>query len=448
MVPKPPSINDVRDAIGRALQKHVKDYNLAAVCTELGITPNEEGKVTSKWRTVLNWMSKEPEQVMSIAERVVERFPTYDLEEVVWKRQEEQPGISELARRKLLADLANLPNPWGELGVFAVVDPLFPLKDFPSHASLSKTLADDMERHMVRNPGDWGIEMLAHKLGMLSVSGRRFRLFLEALLDPKLHDEAEQKRYIDTINPHLRRCGWELRVVGDDTGYPIYRTVPLHRGVEGRPKNIIFASSVKPDLRFTDAINNDIEIVTHKDEVLVYDRPIASTGLRWRDLQQWWAEQRNLDPASRKTTVSLYKRLRSSLPQNSPPQYRLFQIFYAVYKDSFPDLPALLPEVWLHYDPRTVAERGRDALLRQRMDFLMLFSHGVRVVIEVDGRHHYADANGRADPAAYAKMAAADRDLRLAGYEVYRFGAAELVGPEGEEAVAAFFRELFRLHPP
>jgi hypothetical protein len=41
-------------------------------------------------------------------------------------------------------------------------------------------------------------------------------------------------------------------------------------------------------------------------------------------------------------------------------------------------------------------------------------------------------------------MVAADRDLKLAGYEVYRFGAAELNGDHGRERVRAFFEALFR----
>ncbi|GII32896.1 hypothetical protein [Planotetraspora mira] len=49
-------------------------------------------------------------------------------------------------------------------------------------------------------------------------------------------------------------------------------------------------------------------------------------------------------------------------------------------------LPALLPEVWLHWDPKTVRARGTEALLRFRMDFLLLLSRGQRVVLEVDGR--------------------------------------------------------------
>jgi very-short-patch-repair endonuclease len=47
------------------------------------------------------------------------------------------------------------------------------------------------------------------------------------------------------------------------------------------------------------------------------------------------------------------------------------------------------------------------------MDFLLLMPRGARVVIECDGRQHYADADGRTDPRRYAEMVAEDRDLRL-----------------------------------
>lgn len=78
------------------------------------------------------------------------------------------------------------------------------------------------------------------------------------------------------------------------------------------------------------------------------------------------------------------------------------------------------------------------------MDFLMLLPHGSRVVIEVDGKHHYARDDGRADPARYAELAAADRDLRLAGYEVFRFGADELRGESSALVIQTFFEDLFK----
>lgn len=57
-------------------------------------------------------------------------------------------------------------------------------------------------------------------------------------------------------------------------------------------------------------------------------------------------------------------------------------------------------------DPKTVKERGPHALLRFRMDFLLLMPQGARVVIEADGKNRYAHDDGRADCARYATMAA------------------------------------------
>lgn len=54
------------------------------------------------------------------------------------------------------------------------------------------------------------------------------------------------------------------------------------------------------------------------------------------------------------------------------------------------------------------------------MDFLMLLPNGVRVVLEVDGKQHYAGTDSKADPDKYAAMAAADRDLRLLGSSLMR----------------------------
>lgn len=190
-------------------------------------------------------------------------------------------------------------------------------------------------------------------------------------------------------------------------------------------------------------MTNDIEIITNSEKVLIDDRPIGAEGIRWTDLQTWWSESKeisNQDEAKR----TLYRRLLESLPANSPPQLLLFKAFYSSFGNSIPNLPALLPEVWLHWDPKTVKERGPDALRRFRMDFLLLLPNGIRVVIEGDGKQHYSTPDGTADPRRYADMVAADRELKLSGYHVFRFGGAELQGKFGSDLVLNFFRSLFK----
>lgn len=63
------------------------------------------------------------------------------------------------------------------------------------------------------------------------------------------------------------------------------------------------------------------------------------------------------------------------------------------------------------------------------------------MVIEVDGKHHYASGD-RANAGLYAQMVAEDRRLLLAGYEVYRFGGAELLRESSRAIVDDFFDEL------
>jgi very-short-patch-repair endonuclease len=78
-------------------------------------------------------------------------------------------------------------------------------------------------------------------------------------------------------------------------------------------------------------------------------------------------------------------------------------------------------------------------LMRERMDFLILFPGNVRVVLEVDGRQHYAEGN-RVSPRLYAEMMTEDRRIRLCGYEIYRFGGYEFTD---NDAAATMLRSFF-----
>ena len=148
---------------------------------------------------------------------------------------------------------------------------------------------------MLRNPGDWTAEDLFEQLGAFDAGDARFGRFLEGLVSADLiPDEPAQRAIADVVNPRLREAGAELRETGTDGGYPVFSVVPVGAARHRQPKNLVFASQVKPDIRISDAISNDIEILENADKVLVYDRPIGSDGLRWRDLQAWWKDTRQL----------------------------------------------------------------------------------------------------------------------------------------------------------
>ncbi|MFJ9683999.1 hypothetical protein ACIRP2_39310 [Streptomyces sp. NPDC101194] len=318
-------------------------------------------------------------------------------------------------------------------------DELSPVLD-TFFGSQGPSLRRDIQQHVFRNPGDWTAEILLENLGAYEAGDARFARFLEAMVSAEvLLDESAQRLVVDTINQHTRSAAIELRETGTEGGYPRFTLVSTRLAGNRKPKNIIFASLTKPDIRFKNAMDNDIDIVGDPENQLVYDRPTPDHGLRWRDLQAWWQDTRKI-PDDAEAKVSLYKRLHRCLPDNSPGQQNFFGAYHHVLGDRVYDLPVLLPEVWLHWDHSTVRERGPQALLRSRMDFLLLLPHRQRIVLEVDGSQHYTrDRGQRPDTAKYAEMVAADRDLRLRGYEVFRFGHDELEEPHDAHALMERF---------
>jgi very-short-patch-repair endonuclease len=126
----------------------------------------------------------------------------------------------------------------------------------------------------------------------------------------------------------------------------------------------------------------------------------------------------------------------------------VFRVYSELLSEHGVDLPALIPQVYLHYDPYTrLQRRAPGSLRRQRMDFLLLMRGRCRLVLECDGKHHYADDDGLASPRRYAEMVAADRELNLAGYEVVRFGGAEFQDAEQSlPMLRSYFTRLFTAH--
>lgn len=418
-------------------------------CEELGLSaPDGDGSKRERMEASFNAVANE--ELPAVAQRFLAwRRPgavtRNRIQELLWV-DSACPEIPKRIRREVARAMESV-GLYGDARRFdELLDRLWVLDTDPWGGMLGEPagLRQEIQQHVHNHPEDWSAEVLFDNLGAYGCSDQRFAFFLEGLASADVRpDEGAQRRFVACVNVPLRSCGVELREAGMEGGYPVFSIASLHAGVRGRPKNLIFASPQKPDLRFRDALDNDIEIVTNVDQVLVYDRPIGMEGLRWSDLQQWWSETQGIQDA-KDAKSSLYYRLRGSLPDNSPPQTVLFDAFFQGFRGAVPQLPALLPEVWLHWDPRTVKERGRDALLRFRMDFLLLLPQGIRVVVEVDGKHHYATSDGLADVHRYAEMATADRELKLAGYEVFRFGASELQAPDAKVRVKNFFESVFK----
>lgn len=283
---------------------------------------------------------------------------------------------------------------------------------------------------------------------------KRVGQFLEMLVHPTVRRGDAQADWLQFINALIAADGHVLVESERVSGHPAYTLRRFDMGVVGRPKNLIFGSTgPKPLLGFRDAINNDVVVLEHAEHCLFYEAPISDDGLRWEDLVGWWTKTQAGNADDGEARKSLGKRLLASI--GSPPEKRLFASYFHRWAPALGvRLPALLPQVYLHYDPATVKElhaRGHEKrFLLQRMDFLMLLPHRVRVVIEVDGQQHYSTDDGgppRPSPAVYAETVRGDRDLRLAGYEVYRFSGHELHTEERTATIVTeFFSRLFQRH--
>ncbi|WP_431946883.1 hypothetical protein [Micromonospora marina] len=377
--------------------------------------------------------------------------------------------ITEVTRRRILEGLGwlrgSVPNGLREFltpahtfwsGALSETDflaRLYDLNELPSHDPRYTTAFQDIVQHRVMNE-DWDDDWIFEdpRFGLADSDDKLLRFLAEVLHPAVRTDPAEVERLREFLNGVLVHDGYELIQVDDISGAPVFAPRRIGSGVRGTMKNLIFAAiGPKPEIVLVDALNNDLRITRNAQNCLMYDRPLPAHGLTWTELTGWWADREGMTGApAREVFLSLCRRLDQSLGDNDA-ERRVLRAYTDRSLRLGPDIPALIPQVYLHYDPhvRSYHSPGTAPLPRQRMDFLMLLPHRVRVVIECDGVQHYADekvlANKRryANPRLYAEMMAEDRELRLTGYEVYRFGGTELAdGPDTARRLDAFFDRL------
>lgn len=332
--------------------------------------------------------------------------------------------------------------------------------------SLTDATISEIARHMDRFD-DWPESYLLNTvIDYLQLSDADFLFFLEQYVNPNVHhwkwNVAEERtedipnaELVSMINRYLEHDGYQL-VVKDTIGDKhFYRGESMRTGVQGTVKNIIFAAKYKPEIAFDDALNNDIRITRNEDQCLIYDQPIPQNGLMWSELVTWHAEKYGITRNQEKSFIlRLCDCLDSSFKKQGAkagPETWMLQAYYELTRDLGIDLPALIPQVYLYYDPLTIRERGYKLFEHQKMDFLIILSHRDRVVIEIDGKQHYAEGE-IASPRLYSEMVRAHREMSLLGYDVYRFGAYEFVNADRDEEVKTrllenmkrFFIRLFK----
>lgn len=257
-----------------------------------------------------------------------------------------------------------------------------------------------------------------------------------------IHDS--YKKLIEEIKPQLVPYGGShvqnYKIFELMNYEPVFTIKHSHH--YGGVMNIIFAANgPKPDIIISDAIENKIEIVGNKEYCLVYDLEIQNNNLTWEDLNKWWIRDN-------KTLLS--KRLLEIYSEDAIEKRFLNEYLIFCSKKDILKYPALVPEVYIHYDPKTIKELdviGKEKrLVHQRMDFLMLIN-GHRIVIELDGKQHYSE-DDKPSPKKYADLVEYDRKMKLLGYDVYRFGGFEFTLKDFSKMIHGFFDMLILKYAP
>lgn len=259
----------LRQLVGNVLDGLASIWTHPAIgpeCERLGLpSPPPAGEYSKRERVSRSLAALADADLPMVAERIMTgTMPLsagpaarFAIEDVLWAGR--GPEIPRRTRREIARDLdLSVLARQGDRFI-ALLETLWVLGDpLDLFTGGSTGLRGQIERHVLRNPGDWSAEDLFEQLGAFEAANARFARFLEGLASANvIPDEPAQRGIVAVVNPHLLAVGAELRETGSNGGYPVFSVVPAGSARSWRPKNLIFASLAKPDIRLRDAIDND-----------------------------------------------------------------------------------------------------------------------------------------------------------------------------------------------
>lgn len=425
-----------------------KSYEIDGACVQYGIpvdtelNPHDSKKVYV--RSGLTKLSEE--QIVNLALKVAADFENWSLN----KELEQYLGdaifqISFITRRRIVEYLDSKGNMEGKMKLDEFLKPIWNVDVYRDDEWINftgRTIGEDMIYHLHVVKDTTYKDILLDQLNVKYISDSSLKTFLERLVDPEVRENEEQTEYVKAINDIIDVDKFELRVSEKISGAVRYK-VCEKQVFSGNMKNLIFAPiEEKPDIVIDDTISNDLKIVSNVDNCLLYNFEQGADGLNWLILVEWWKQY----TSEVNVEKSLYERLYKSLDSDVERQF--FREYYLLYRNKEKkDVPALIPQVFLHYDPYSKWQRKDNIIFtHQRMDFLMLIPGGIRIVIEIDGKQHYSEGD-KSSPQLYAEMVKDTRELQLKGYNVYRFGGYEFQKEQQpEQMIDNFFEKLFGVY--
>jgi hypothetical protein len=283
----------LRELVGGVLSDFAglwRHQDIGIECERLGLPePPPEGECSKRVRVARSFASLPDAGLPAVAERIVAgTMPLssgpaarFAIEDVLWAGRG-APEIPKRTRHEIARDLDRVLDVLTRKAdrFMTLLESLWNINDsqLGFFASDLTSLRGQIEQHVICNPGDWTAEDLFERLGAFDAGDPRFGRFIEGLVSADLiPDEPAQRAIADVVNPRLREAGAELRETGADGGYPVFSIVAVGAARHHQPKNLVFASQVKPDFRISDAISNDIEILENADQARA-DRELKLSG--------------------------------------------------------------------------------------------------------------------------------------------------------------------------
>lgn len=237
--------------------------------------------------------------------------------------------------------------------------------DFANKVMPEEIDFDDIERHYDCY-NDWNINRLFFsEMHLLEVSDALFIKFCEEYLNP-IYNRKERVEKDDgdwiivdrtlqcerIINNELGRVDLEVELSISENGLSVHKIKNKVQYPSEDIKNIIFAANAKkPDIVIDNALENSVKIIDVGD-ALVYSDGIPEDGITWRRLVNWYKQYE-----ANETQKALARKLVSSL--DSKPEKLFFKTYIEYILKEDRDLPALIPQVYLYYDPKTKDVRGK-----------------------------------------------------------------------------------------
>jgi AbiJ-like protein len=267
----------LRELVGGVLNDFAglwRHQDIGTECERLGLPePPPEGECSKRVRVARSLAALPDAGLTAVAERIVAgTIPLasgpaarFAIEDVLWAGRG-APEVPKRVRREIARDLDRVLDVLTRKAdrFMALLEGLWDVNDsqLGFFARDLTSLRGQIEQHVLRNLGDWTAEDLFEQLAAFDAGDGRFGRFLEGLVSADLiPDETAQRAVADVISPRLREAGAELRETGSDGGYPVFSVVPVSAALHRQAKNLVFASQMKPDIRISDAISNDIEIL-------------------------------------------------------------------------------------------------------------------------------------------------------------------------------------------